>query len=45
MRYGIALPSYGPLATPENLLRLARHATPINDMIAQPGRVAGEVLS
>jgi len=26
MRYGIALPNYGPLATPENLLRLARHA-------------------
>ena len=26
MRYGIALPNYGALATPENLLRLARRA-------------------
>lgn len=26
MRYGIALPNYGDLATPENLLRLARRA-------------------
>ena len=26
MRYGIALPNYGALASPENLLRLARHA-------------------
>jgi probable F420-dependent oxidoreductase len=24
--YGVALPNYGPLATPEDLLRLARHA-------------------
>jgi len=26
MRYGVALPNYGPLASPDNLLRLARHA-------------------
>ena len=26
MKYGIALPNYGPLAGPENLLRLARRA-------------------
>ena len=26
MRYGVALPNYGPLAGPDNLLRLARRA-------------------
>ena len=47
MRYGIALPNYGPLAGPENLLRLARHAEArdvdsvwVSDHVIVPERIA-----
>lgn len=46
MRYGIALPSYGPLASPDNLLRLARRAEElgadsvwVSDHVIAPERV------